>query len=121
MKLLKFNQVIPYCLTNKCYAFAINEKKHEIFVYEYNEDPNLDDFTLFYSRDSGSSNESYGTEDYIDLNFVTEEFPHIKNLTFFPINKDDAEYHDTIYYYASRSLLNAAKIRSNSFLTTAIK
>jgi hypothetical protein len=98
-------------MANKCNAFAINEKKHEIFVYEYNEDPNLDDITLFYSRDSGSSNESSSTVDYIDLNFVSEEFPQIKNLTFFPINKDDAEYYDTIYYYASKSLLNAAKIK----------
>lgn len=111
MKLLKFNEVIPYCLTNKCNAFAINEKKHEIFIYEYNEDSHIDDITLFYSQDTGSENESSGTEDFIDLNFATEEFPYIKSLTFFPFNKEDAAYYDTIYYYASKSLLNAAKIK----------
>ena len=111
MKLLKFNEVIPYCLTNKCNAFAINEKKHEIFVYEYNEDSHIDDITLFYSQDTGSENESSGTEDFIDLNFATEEFPYINSLTFFPFNKEDAAYYDTIYYYASKSLINAAKIK----------
>ena len=111
MKLLKFNEVIPYCLANKCNAFAINEKKHEIFVYEYNEDSHIDEITLFYSQDSGSENESSGTEDFIELHFATEEFPIIKSLTFFPFNKKDATYSDTIYYYASKSLLNAAKIK----------
>jgi hypothetical protein len=114
MKLLKFNEVIPYCLTNKCNAFAINEKKHEIFVYEYNDDPHIDKITLFYSQDSGSENESSGTEDFIDLRLATEDFPYIKNLTFFPFNKDDATYYNTIYYYASKSLLDAAKKRINT-------
>lgn len=109
MKLLKFNEVIAYCLTNKCNAFAINEKKHEIFVYENIEGQYIDDITLFYSQDSGSVNESSCTEDSIDLSFATEEFPYIKSLTFFPFNKEDAAYYDTIYYYASKSLLNAAK------------
>jgi len=113
MKLLKFNDVIEYCLSNKCNAFALHEKKHEIFVYEYNEDPQMDDITLFYSKDSGSENEFSGTEDSFDLNSALEEFPYMKNLTFFPFNEEDAEYYNTIYYYASKNLLNAAKIKAS--------
>lgn len=113
MKLLKFNEVIQYCVSNKCSAFALNEKKHEIFVYEYNEDPSMDKITLFYSKDSGSENETSGIEDFIEVAFATEEFPYLKKLIFFPFNKKDAEYYSTIYFYASENLLNAAKIKYN--------
>lgn len=48
---MNIKEIMEYCRTHNCNAFAINEKNYEIFELSYTQDnPDVEEFNVFYSH-----------------------------------------------------------------------
>lgn len=78
-------------------AYALNPAKKEVFILDYDEDPDrFTDLAVFYSRSSGSM----GEEDSFDIDEFLDEFEYGEELTFKPLAKKSFDALDYEYNYA---------------------
>lgn len=94
---MKFKEVLKTVKDNNCAAVAINYQSKEIFIIEYDNDPErYSEIIVWYLKDLGESAEV--EENYTPEEFL-KEFPEATNWDFKLIKKEMLEVLDYNFEY----------------------